>query len=70
MMAGDVAHGASIQFGRGARMIRLRPGTVAEQELTFRRPGEYLVYCTVYCGQAHDFMQARITVLKPGKGQA
>lgn len=70
MMAGDVAHGASIQFGRGARMIRLRPGTVAEQELTFQRPGSYLIYCTVYCGQAHDLMQARITVLEPGKAPA
>ncbi|MCC6949077.1 MAG: hypothetical protein IT539_15035 [Bradyrhizobiaceae bacterium] len=63
MMAADVSHGASIQFGRGGRMIRLRPNVVAEMEATFERPGSFLVYCTVYCGQAHDFMQARIDVV-------
>ncbi len=63
MMASDVSHGASIQFGRGSRMIRLRPNTVTEIEATFDKPGRYLVYCTVYCGQAHDVMQARIEVV-------
>jgi hypothetical protein len=63
MLAADVSHGASIQFGRGARMIRLRPDTVAEMDVSFTRPGRYLVYCTVYCGQAHDQMQARIEVI-------
>jgi heme/copper-type cytochrome/quinol oxidase subunit 2 len=63
LMAADVSHGASIQFGRGSRMIRLRPNTVAEIGLTFTRPGNYLVYCTVYCGEAHDAMQARIEVV-------
>jgi cytochrome c oxidase subunit II len=63
MLAADVSHGASIQFGRGARMIRLRPDTVAEMDVSFTRPGRYLVYCTVYCGQAHDQMQARIDVV-------
>lgn len=62
MMAVDVSHGASIQFGRGSRMIRLRPGSVTEMDASFTRPGSYLVYCTVYCGQAHDSMQARIDV--------
>ena len=62
MMAQDVAHGASIQLGRGARMIRLRPDSVVEMDATFRRPGSHLVYCTVYCGPAHDVMQARIDV--------
>ena len=63
MMATDVSHGASIQFGRGGRMIRLRPGAVAEMEAVFERPGSFLVYCTVYCGPAHDYMQARIDVV-------
>lgn len=63
MMATDVSHGASIQFGRGGRMIRLRPNSLAEMEATFTKPGSYLVHCTVYCGQAHDFMQARIDVV-------
>lgn len=60
MMAADISHGASIQFGRGSRIIRLRPDVIANLDVTFRRPGNYLVYCTVYCGMGHDLMQARI----------
>lgn len=62
MMALDVSHGASIQFGRGGRMIRLRPGRETELEITFHQPGRHLLYCTVYCGPAHDAMQATIEV--------
>ena len=62
MMAVDVAHGASLQLGRAGRMVRLRPGTQVEQALTFSQPGEYLLYCTVYCGLAHDRMQGRVIV--------
>ncbi len=61
-MASDIAHGASLQLGRGSRIIRLRPNTVNEQTVTFARPGPVLVYCTVYCGPAHDAMKARILV--------
>ena len=63
MMALDVSHGASIQFGRGGRMVRLRPGRPTEMDITFQRPGRYLIYCTVYCGPAHDVMQATIEVV-------
>ncbi|TVP79161.1 hypothetical protein [Thioalkalivibrio sp.] len=63
MMALDVSHGASIQFGRGGRMVRLRPGRLTEMDITFQRPGRYLIYCTVYCGPAHDVMQATIEVV-------
>lgn len=59
----DVSHGASIQFGRGARMLRLRPGRVTEVDLRFERPGRHLVTCTVYCGAAHDVMRATIEVV-------
>lgn len=62
MMAVDASHGASIQLGRGSRIIRLRQGVVVEQELAFTRPGEYLVYCTIYCGIGHDRMSAKIVV--------
>lgn len=62
MMAVDAAHGASIQLGRGSRIIRLRQGVVVEQDLTFTRPGEYLVYCTIYCGIGHHLMNAKILV--------
>lgn len=63
MMSLDVSHGASIQFGRGGRMARLRPGRESEMQITFHEPGRYLVYCTVYCGPAHDVMQATIEVV-------
>ncbi len=66
MMAVDVAHGASIRIGPGARIVRLRPGALVEQELTFQQPGEHLLYCTVYCGLAHDRMQGRIIVRETG----
>ncbi len=66
MMATDVAHGASVQFGRGGRMIRLRPGQLVETEMRFSRAGEYLIYCTVYCGAAHDAMHARLSVTEGG----
>jgi cytochrome c oxidase subunit II len=62
MMAEDITHGASIQLGAASRIIRLRPNVVTEQTITFTKPGEYLVYCTVYCGPAHDAMQGRIIV--------
>ena len=63
MMAVDVSHGASIQFGQGGRMVRLRPGRLTEMEITFNEPGRYLVYCTVFCGAAHDVMQATLEVV-------
>lgn len=66
MMAMDVSHGASIQFGSGGRMIRLRPGQMAEVDFTLREPGEFLIYCTYYCGAAHDVMQARLSVTERG----
>lgn len=65
MMAVDVAHGASLQLGPGSRIVRLRPGALVEQEYRFARPGEHLLYCTVYCGLPHDRMQARLIVGAP-----
>ena len=62
MMALDASHGASIEFGRGGRMMRLRPGRLTETEITFHQPGRYLMICTVYCGAGHDLMQATIEV--------
>ena len=62
MMAVDVSHGASIRLGRASRMIRLRKGTLVESDLTFTRRGEFLVYCSVYCGAAHARMTGTIIV--------
>jgi plastocyanin len=62
MMASDISHGASLQLGHASRIIRLRANIVSEQTISFRRPGPVLVYCTVFCGPAHDAMKARILV--------
>lgn len=63
MMSVDIAHGASIQLGKGGRMMRLQPGRITEAALTFEKPGRYLMVCTVYCGEAHSLMQATIEVV-------
>jgi len=62
MMAVDAAHGASIQLGRGSHIIRLPKGILVEEELVFTEPGEYLLYCTIYCGEGHQFMNGKIQV--------
>lgn len=62
MMAVDVTHGVAIRVGAASRITRLRSGSLIEREMTFTRPGEYLVYCTSYCGLLHDRMRARIIV--------
>lgn len=62
MMAVDVTHGAAIRIGAASRIIRLRAGALVEQELQFTKPGEYLVYCTSYCGLLHDRMHGKIIV--------
>jgi heme/copper-type cytochrome/quinol oxidase subunit 2 len=62
MMSLDVIHGASINMGTGSFMIRLPNGVVSEHQLTFTEPGEYLVYCSYYCGVGHDEMQAKLIV--------
>ena len=62
MMAVDVSHGASLQLGRASQIIRLRPGIVVDRFVTFTHPGEYLIYCTVYCGLGHDHMSAKLVV--------
>lgn len=62
MMAVDAAHGASLQLGRGSHIIRLPKGILVEEELVFTEPGEYLLYCTIYCGEGHQFMNGKIKV--------
>lgn len=63
MMAVDIAHGASIELGKGGRMVRLQPGRITEATMNFHQPGRYLMVCTVYCGEAHQLMQATIEVV-------
>ncbi len=62
MMSIDVVHGASIQLDKGSLMIRLNPGQIVESTLSFTEPGEYLLYCTYFCGVGHDQMYAKIIV--------
>jgi heme/copper-type cytochrome/quinol oxidase subunit 2 len=63
LMAADVAHGASLQLGLGGHIIRLPKGVLVERDMTFTRPGSYLVYCTVYCGEGHQFMSGKLEVM-------
>lgn len=62
MMALDTYHGASINFGVASRIVRLQPGNLVEQEIKFTKQGKYTVYCTVYCGLAHDYMRGSLTI--------
>lgn len=62
MLSLDVSHGASLQLGLGSRIVRLRPGVPTDLLVRFERPGDYLLYCTVYCGLGHDQMHGRIIV--------
>ena len=64
MMAVDTSHGVSIlgSVALGGHIMRVRPQALSEMTMTFTRPGEHLVYCTVYCGEGHDMMQAKIIV--------
>jgi heme/copper-type cytochrome/quinol oxidase subunit 2 len=62
MMATDVTHGASIQLGPGSRMVRLPPGALTEMKVTFTKSGEYMLYCSSYCGEGHQLMSGEIIV--------
>ena len=62
IMAVDADHGASINMRMGSRIIRCRARALTEVTLLFTAPGEYLCYCTVYCGEGHDQMMAKIVV--------
>jgi len=64
MMAIDVTHGASIlgSVQMGGHIMRSPAGALSQMTMTFSDPGEYLVYCTVYCGEAHGSMTGRIIV--------
>jgi heme/copper-type cytochrome/quinol oxidase subunit 2 len=61
-MAVDAAHGASLQLGRGSHIIRLPKNVLVERQMAFTEPGEYLLYCTIYCGEGHQFMNGKIKV--------
>ncbi|MFQ5953440.1 MAG: hypothetical protein ACE5JZ_00070 [Kiloniellales bacterium] len=62
MMAVDADHGVSISMRMGSHMMRCRARVLTEAILMFTAPGEYLCYCTVYCGEGHDMMMGTIVV--------
>jgi plastocyanin len=69
MMAMDTGHGISVlgnmSVSVGGHMMRSPVGQVAEMVMNFQKTGEYMVYCTVYCGEGHEFMTATIIVEEP-----
>lgn len=61
-MAVDADHGASINLRLAGHMIRCPARTLVEKQLIFTKPGQFMVYCTVYCGEGHDMMMGKIAV--------
>ncbi len=62
MMAMDVHHGFAIAFDDGSRIWRLPPDVLVDATLSFDTPGQYLIYCTFFCGGLHERMTATIVV--------
>ena len=62
MMSMDVNHGVSIHTGFAGHIMRRPAQTMVEMVMTFPRPGEYMMYCTVYCGEGHSQMKGKIIV--------
>ena len=62
MMSMDVNHGASIHTGFAGHIMRRPAQTMSEMVMTFSEPGEFMIYCTVYCGEGHSQMKGKIIV--------
>ncbi len=62
MMSMDVNHGASIHTGFAGHIMRRPAQTMVEMVMTFPDPGEFMMYCTVYCGVGHSQMKGKIIV--------
>lgn len=62
MMSMDVTHGAAIHLGSGSVVHRLPPKRPVRDAIAFEEPGEYPVYCSFYCGRAHNRMSATLVV--------
>jgi heme/copper-type cytochrome/quinol oxidase subunit 2 len=62
MMSIDVNHGASIHTGFAGHIMRRPAMVLTEMEMTFSETGEFMMYCTVYCGAGHDQMKGKIIV--------
>ena len=62
MMSMDVNHGASIHTGFAGHIMRRPARTMVEMVMTFSSPGEFMMYCTVYCGEGHSQMKGKLIV--------
>ena len=62
MMSMDVNHGVSIHTGFAGHIMRRPAQTMVEMVMTFPEPGEFMIYCTVYCGVGHSQMKGKIIV--------
>ena len=62
MMSMDVNHGASVHTGLAGHIMRRPAKVMAEMVMTFSKSGEFMMYCTVYCGVGHDLMKGKIIV--------
>ncbi len=62
MMSMEVNHGASIHTGFAGHIMRRPAQTMSEMVMTFPEPGEFMIYCTVYCGVGHSQMKGKIIV--------
>ena len=62
MMSMDVNHGVSIHTGFAGHIMRRPAQTMSEMVMTFPDPGDFMIYCTVYCGVGHSQMKGKIIV--------
>ncbi len=62
MMSMDVNHGVSIHTGFAGHIMRRPAQTMVDMVMTFPEPGEFMMYCTVYCGLGHGQMKGKIIV--------
>ncbi|NOX73419.1 MAG: hypothetical protein GXP03_07285 [Alphaproteobacteria bacterium] len=62
MMAIDVNHGAAIRTALAGHIMRRPAMVLTETVMTFTETGEFMMYCTVYCGVGHDQMRGKIIV--------
>lgn len=58
----DVAHGVTI--GEFNVNLVIEPGETETAEFTADKEGEFIIYCTVYCGPGHTQMRGKLMVKK------
>jgi len=62
MMSVDVNHGVSVNTGSAGHIMRRPAQTMVETVMIFPKRGEFMMYCTVYCGLGHGQMKGKIIV--------